>query len=171
MKKPDAQAPDFKLEESVTSVQDLKALILEIREYARWQAHNEIKKQFKTKANQKSSAPSLTATAENVLHSWGAREPINQKSLDELIATLESYVASAPQFTIVLGAPPTNSLKRTIVAWCRTNVAPNIMVNFQFNSSILGGMVVRSGSHVYDWSFRRQIMSAGPKFPEILRNV
>ncbi|HVX58604.1 MAG TPA: F0F1 ATP synthase subunit delta [Candidatus Saccharimonadales bacterium] len=171
MKKPESKKPDFKLEESVSSLQDLKAVILEIREYARWQAHNEIKKQLKAKSGKKSEAPTLSPSAQNVLHSWVSRGPINPKSMDELVTTLENYAKSAPQFTIVLAAMPTASLKKTIVNWCRSNVAPNVMVNFQFNSSILGGMVVRSGSHVYDWSFRRQIMSAGPKFPEALRRV
>ena len=53
---------------------------------------------------------------------------------------------------------------------CRP-VAPDVLVNFQFNATILGGMVVRYGSHVYDWSFRRQILAKRDTFPEVLRRV
>jgi F0F1-type ATP synthase delta subunit len=50
-------------------------------------------------------------------------------------------------------------------------VAPNMLVDFKFNSTMLGGMVVQYGSHIYDWSFRQRILDARDKFPEVLRSV
>jgi F0F1-type ATP synthase delta subunit len=70
-----------------------------------------------------------------------------------------------------LAAPPSNGIKKTLVAWCRKNIATDILVNFDFNSTLLGGMVVRYGSHVFDWSFRRKILEEHSKFPGVLRNV
>jgi hypothetical protein len=160
----------FKLAESVSSLQDLNAMILEIRDYARWYAHNDIKRRV-AKTRRSADEPTLTPSAETVIRNWEANNPLSSKSLDELVATLEDYAKNAPQFTIILAAPPAAGIKKDIVAWCRDNVAPNVLVNFQFNSTILGGMVVRCGSRVYDWSFRRQILAAGPKFPEVLRSV
>lgn len=113
----------------------------------------------------------MSDAAADAIRGWQARKTLTDKSLDELIAALENYANSAPQFTIILAAPPPAGLKKTIVAWCRDNVAPNLLVNFQFNSTLLGGMVVRSGSHVYDWSFRRRILDNRAKFPEALRNA
>lgn len=162
---------DFKLDDSVSSLQDLKALSLEIREYARWFAHNAIKKQVHAKSGKSSGQPALSPAAETVIHGWGAAHPIDQKSLDALIATLDDYEKNAPSFTIILAAPPSGGLKKTLVAWCRQNVSPNVLVSFQFNSTILGGMVIRSGSRVFDWSFRRQILASRDKFPETLRRV
>jgi F0F1-type ATP synthase delta subunit len=44
-------------------------------------------------------------------------------------------------------------------------------VNFNYNRSLLGGMVVRAGSRVFDWSFRRQIIGAEEKFTEVFHRV
>jgi F0F1-type ATP synthase delta subunit len=84
---------------------------------------------------------------------------------------LEDFSDSAPRVTVTLAAPAPNSLKQTIALWFRENIAPNTLVNFKFNSTILGGMVVVYGSRIYDWSFRRQILVSREKFPEVLRNV
>ena len=161
------------LDESVSSPQDLKALILEIRDYARWFSHNAIKRRLHARNKHHIEEPVFSPAATAVLHEWGAltKQPLGIKSLDELIATLEDYAETAPQLTITLAGAPTNGIKKTLVAWCRQNISPTVLVNFQFNSALLGGMVVRYGSRVFDWSFRRQILNNLDKFPETLRNV
>jgi ATP synthase delta (OSCP) subunit len=161
--------PKFKLEDTVSSPQDLKSLTLEIREYAKWFAHNYIKK--RVHARNISKEPELSPAASAVMRQWSAGKELTTKGLDELIATLEEYARSAPLLTITLAAVPPAGLKKTLVGWCRDNIAPNVLVNFQFNSTLLGGMVVRSGSRVFDWSFRRQILAERGRFPEVLRRV
>jgi hypothetical protein len=164
--------PKFKLSEEVSSPQDLKTLILEIHDYARWYSHNAIKKRLRVQARRKDSLePTLSSAASAVIYQWAQQHPLSPKSFDELLATLDTYARTAPEFTVTLAAAPTNGLKRILVGWCRDNIAPNVLVNFQFNAGLLGGMVVRSGSHVYDWSFRRQILNNLDKFPEVLRRV
>jgi len=162
---------ELKLHESISSLQDLKGLILELRDYSKWFAHNAIKQRVGAKSKAKNQEPTLSDAANAAIRAWTTKASLSDKSLGELIAALEGYALSAPQFTIVLAGPPSAGLKKTIVAWCRDNVAPHILVNFQFNSTLLGGLVVRSGSHVYDWSFRRQILDNRAKFPETLRHV
>ena len=85
--------------------------------------------------------------------------------------TLEKYIKTAPSITITLVAPTTNDTRKTLVNWCRKNIAPNILVDFRFNTTILGGMVIRYGSHIFDWSFRRQLLNNSKNFSEILRHV
>lgn len=159
----------LQLESSISSPQDLKSVILEIREYARWYSHNSIKKQVR--AGHAADQPELSSAANALVHSWAAKNPLSTRSLDGLIAALQEYQETAQQMTITLAAPPTSGLKKTLVAWCRENIAPDVLVNFQFNATILGGMVVRYGSHIFDWSFRRQILDARTNFPEVLRRV
>jgi len=62
-------------------------------------------------------------------------------------------------------------IQKNLVNWCRENIAPNILITFQFNATLLGGMVIRHGSNIFDWSFRRQILAARNNFPEVLRRV
>jgi hypothetical protein len=159
----------FKLPDSISSLQDLTSLQLELKEYARWFAHDAMKK--RVTATSTSPAPVISPAAHEVIRDWHAKHAETQQSLDELIQTLDNYKKAATTITITLAAPPTADIKKTLVNWCRVNIAPNILVSFQFNSTLLGGMVVRYGSRVFDWSFRRQLLASRNIFPEILRRV
>jgi hypothetical protein len=157
------------LQDSVASRQDLKALVLEIRKYAEWFSRTSVKMHFS--ADNSPAAPALSAAATSIIKAWDGDKPLTQKSLDDLIATLEDFENTAPHITITLGAAPPGEIKKLLVAWCRKNIDPGMLVDIRFNATLLGGMVVRYGSHVYDWSFRRQILAARETFPEILRRV
>lgn len=159
----------LKLPTSVSSPQDLTTLVLEIQLYARWFAHESIKK--RVNAKHQSETPTMSTASTDLLREWSAKNPLTQQSLDELVKTLIAYKNIAPTMTLTLAAPPTSGIKTTLVSWCRENIEPNILITFQFNSTLLGGMVVRYGSRVFDWSFRRQILDGRQRFPEILRNV
>ena len=158
-----------KLDESISSLQDLKGLTLEIRNYASWFAHNYIKK--RVHARNTTEPPAISPAARLAIREWASDKALTTKSLDELVKTLEEYGRTAPSLTITLAAVPPASLKKTLVGWCRNNIAPNVLIDFQFSSTLLGGMVVRSGSRVFDWSFRRQILAQRNHFPEVLRRV
>lgn len=160
----------LKLHESVASPQDLQALIHELRDYSRWFGMGTIRKQVHAR-HAAPDQPELTPATKAVLHDWMLKNPMSRKSIDELIHQLEDYITHARVMTIVLAAPPSGGIKKQLTLWCRENVSPNILVRFEFNQSLLGGMVVRFGSHIHDWSFRRQILENSAKIPEVLKNV
>jgi hypothetical protein len=159
----------IKLPDSVASSQDLAALIAEIHSYGKWWAHESIKKRIDVK--HKSAPPTMTPGAAQIIHEWSSKTELSRQRIDELITILQGYSKSATTITITLPAPATPAIKATLVGWCRSNIAPDIFVTFSFNATLLGGMVVRFGSRVYDWSFRRQILASRAKFPEVLRRV
>jgi uncharacterized protein YejL (UPF0352 family) len=159
----------LKLPDSVSSVQDVTALILEVREYTRWFSHATILKKMNNKNIPKQ--PTLSASSSEMIRNWAEGKSLTRQSLDELIASLEKFKRSSETMTIVLAAPATNDIKRQLVSWCRKNVSDNILVSFQFNATLLGGMVVRYGSRIFDWSFKRKILANRGHFPEVLRNV
>ena len=159
----------LKLQDSVYSPQDLKAIILEVRKYAHWAAQYTVK--MRVSSDKSVPAPTISLTTTNIIKEWAEQNPLNEKSIGELISSLEALEATSPRITITLPAVPGNSIKKTLVMWCRQNIDEDILVDFHFNSTLLGGMVVRYGSHVYDWSFRRQILATRERFPEILRRV
>jgi hypothetical protein len=159
----------FKLPDIIASPQDVTSLFFEIKDYSKWFLHESIKVESSIKKVVKS--PEMSPGAKELLHDWSTKNPITRTSLDELISILEKYTSEAPVMTIVLAAPATNDIKSKLVGWCRNNLAKNMLVNFSFNTSLLGGMVIRIGSHIYDWSFRRQLLDNKSKFPEVLRNV
>lgn len=157
------------LPSSVSSSQDLASTILELRDYARWFSHNAVKEHVH--AQRASTPPDLSPAAVEIIKSRSDKNLLTPQVLDGLIAELEAFRSSAATLTITLVAPPTNDLRRQLVTWCRENISPVILINFEFNTTLLGGMIVRYGSHIYDWSFRRAILDGRTKFPEVLRNV
>jgi len=157
------------LPDTISSPQDLLALTIDVRTYARWFSHNTIK--AKASATRGSQAPAISPVTLELIRSWTGQALLTQQSLDELIIALEKFRDTAPTLTITLAAPAGGELRKVLVAWCRANIAPNVLVSFRFNATLLGGMVVRYGSRVFDWSFRREIIASRTKFTEALRNV
>lgn len=159
----------FKIPSVVASSQDLSALLFDIHEYSRWFEHESIKKRVGD--SHISEAPKLLPAAIELLQSVEAKQPITQQILDQIMENLKEYSHKSPIITITLAAPPLIGIKTSLVSWCRENIAPNVLVNFQFNTNLLGGMILRCGSRVFDWSFKRQILANRDNFPEVLRRV
>lgn len=158
-----------RLPDTVSSAQDLTALILEVRTYAKWFAANAIKE--RVHAKNATPPPTLSAGALEMVRSAGTGKLLSGQSLDQLIAALEDAKTTAATVTITLAAPATASVKQALVRACRDNITENALVTFKFNSGLCGGMVVTYGSHVFDWSFRRQILENRSRFTEVLRSV
>lgn len=159
----------FNLQASVATPQDLKSIIQEVKKYARWFSQEAVRINI---AGRRSAQPvTLSSAATEIITDSAEGKQLSQQRLDEIIASLEEILETSPRITITLAAPAPTDLKHTLLQWCRKNLSPNILVDFRFNSTLLGGMVVRYGSHVYDWSFRRQILASKEHFPEVLRRV
>lgn len=159
----------FQLPNSVSSAQDVSSLIREVHDYSTWFSHNVIKQRAGSK--KLTDQPELSPVAVEVIRDWAGKTQLTQTKIDDLIKTLEQFKTTAPTLTITLAAPATGDVKKILVEWCRKNIDPNVLVTFRFNSSLLGGMVVRFGSQIFDWSFRRKILANKDKFPEVLRRV
>jgi hypothetical protein len=157
------------LPNSVSSVQDLTTLILEIREYAKWFAHNAIKE--RVHAKNVTPPPTLTPGALELIRSASGKKLLTSQDLDQLVVALEDAKKTADSITITLAAPATNDVKTKLVEACRKHIADNALITFKFNSGLCGGMVIHYGSHVFDWSFRRQILANRNTFTEVLRSV
>lgn len=159
----------IKLPDSVCSPNDLTALILETREYAKWYEHELIKKRAGSAA--RSVPPILSPTTGLFLRGLNQSGSLMRVKLEQTLGELEAYKKSAPSITLTLAAPATESVKKVLTIWCRKEISPDILVSFEFNRTLLGGMVVRYGSHVHDWSFRRQLLNNKVRFSEVLASV
>ncbi|MEO6109600.1 MAG: F0F1 ATP synthase subunit delta [Candidatus Saccharimonadales bacterium] len=160
---------ELSLPDMIASTQDLMQVTLEVKDYAKWYAHDSILKRVSSKKG--TPAPSLSPSARQIISDWDTISPLSTRSFSALIVTLETFSKNTDTVTITLAAPVTSSLKTTLVAWCRKNISPQIFVSFQFNSTLLGGLVIRHGSRVFDWSFKRELMAHAANFPGVLRRV
>ncbi|MEO5499742.1 MAG: F0F1 ATP synthase subunit delta [Candidatus Saccharimonadales bacterium] len=157
------------LPSSISSLQELNVLGLELREYSKWFAHNAIKE--RVHAKNATLPPALSAGASELMRSSSTGKLLSQTILDTLIKDIEMLKKTAPSATITLAAPVNNQTKLSLVGACRTNIENNLLVTFKFNSTLCGGMVIQYGSRVFDWSFRRQILENRAQFTEILKRV
>lgn len=160
---------NFTLPETISSSEDLMTLSLEVSSYAQW--FNQFVIANKAGTKYQAAQPELSVVASDIIRDWAKQEQLTTARLDELIEILETIKSRAKTMTITLAAPATAELKKALVSWARDNISPDVLISFRFNATILGGMVVRFGSHVFDWSFRRVIMSERHKIPEILNRV
>jgi len=158
----------LKLPINITNPHQIDSLILEVKTYAKWHSHAAIKQRAGAKT---AEPPLISGAAEKLIEQWSKSQDLNAKQLDKLIDTLSDLKQSTPQLTITLAAPPSGQLQANLTDWCRKNLSENVLVSFHFNRTLLGGMVVQFGSHIYDWSFRRQLLAARDDFPKVLRSV
>jgi len=160
----------FSLPSSISSPQDLRALLMEIRAFVKWSQQVKTKAQV-SKSAAKAEPMTISETAAELIKQATSGEGSGDNSVDELIAWLENLDAHSPKVVITLAGLAPGSLRASLLEWCRKNLGPDVLLELRFNATILGGMVVQYGSHIYDWSFRRAILANRDKFPEILRNV
>ena len=155
---------------SIVSAQDLTMVIREIQDYVAWATHETIKHKVGT-AKPMTTQPELSVAAAELVSAWGKANGATADSYRLLIEALERIAKSAPAISITLAGPAPQHVKEHLVAWCRQNLSENILVTFRFNRTLLGGMVIRAGSHIYDWSLHRKLMDNGHAFTEVLRGV
>jgi len=158
-----------RIPDTISSSEDLVSLIMEVRTYAKW--FSLMTNAQRTGTRPDHQQPELTTTATEVIRASATDGTLTPTALDSLIADLESVHKHARSLTITLAAPAPNDVKRDIVAWTRANVAEDALINFRFNSQIVGGMIVRVGSRIYDWSFKKAIMENKSKLAETLSRV
>jgi F0F1-type ATP synthase delta subunit len=154
---------------NIVSPQDLARLEVEITQFADWFHHNAIKQEMHIAKG--TAMPGMTPECIALLRTVSQNGTLVQTSLDALQLQVRGLRQTAATISVTLAAPAGAQLKQQITEWCRRELDPSMLVDFRFNSTILGGMVVRYGSHVFDWSFRRAILAKRQEFAEVLRRV
>lgn len=157
------------LPSTISSPRDVTTLIGEVQLYAKW--HSQLTNASKLNAPYNEPQPEISSAALDLIRSISSQKPIGAQEIDTLITSLESLAKSAPVITITLAAPAPLAVKKKLVDWCREQIHPTVLITFQFNAALLGGMVVRTGSTIFDWSFRRALLERKTKFTEVLDRV
>lgn len=156
----------LELPERLYSLQDLQAVLAEIKAHQDLEDHVKIKSQVTHRAGSYPET-SLSPNAVVLIHQAQSQNA----SLEALIQALESLAETAPEAHITLAALAPEPVKASLTSWLRREIQPNLLVEFSFSSLILGGMIMRLGSHIFDWSFRRKLLAAQDKFAEVMHRV
>ena len=157
------------LSSDIISSADLRQVIAELEEFKKEFARNALKARI-GKPDKKVELE-LSNHAKCLITDWQAGESLDLGLLESLLTELSRYLKTATLVKVTLSAVPTMNVKRIIADWFRTNIATSLLIDFSYNSALLGGMAVSIGSHVYDWSFRRQIIGSKDKLIEVITHV
>lgn len=159
----------LRLPDSIITSADVASVQREIHAYSARLSHDDIKRRTGAKTHDTPFELSPAAT-ELVNVTLGAGS-VSASRLDELHAKLETYRKSAPTITITLAAIAPGELRQKLIGWVRRELDPTMLIQFKVNRAILGGMVVTRGSRIFDWSYRRKLLSSDVSFAEVLTRV
>lgn len=114
----------------------------------------------------KAQAPAPSPALTHILELLDA-DDANISTLEKLRKDLEAHLLKAPVAHLTLPTLPGNAIKRELTRWFRTNITPEILLTFTARGDIGGGIVVQTGSHVYDLSFKRLLIANKARLTEI----
>jgi hypothetical protein len=86
---------------------------------------------------------------------------------ESLLLELEKVLRNYPVVHLLLAATPGISLKKQLTLWFRTEIDHRILLTFNVRHDIGGGAMVRAGSKVYDFTFRKKILDNKHRITEL----
>lgn len=96
---------------------------------------------------------------------------VKLEQVDDLISDIEARLNSAPEVHVSLPAFPLEEVKKDLANWFRNNISPKILLSFSGDSTLSGGMVVRTRNHLYNFSLSRQLWEQRSLIPGIIRDA
>lgn len=115
-------------------------------------------------------APEISAMLLGVLHLADVAADDLDKT-EKLLKELEHIRAHAPVIRITLAGLPNRELKQQLTVWFREQIHPSALLTFSVRSDIGGGIVLQAGSHIYDFSFKKQLLGKKQRIGEIFTSL
>lgn len=73
-------------------------------------------------------------------------------SLHNFLEAIQAWVKALPELTIYVPTALDSAGEAIIGAWCRKEVAPNLMLDIQVEATVIGGCAFVTGGHFHDYS-------------------
>lgn len=96
-----------------------------------------------------------------------AAESVGNMTAPQLLEELEKILKSSPVVHVITAGLAGNQLKQQITSWFRDNVHESTLLDFTERRDLGGGVIVRAGSRIYDFSFKRRILDNKHRISEI----
>jgi hypothetical protein len=156
----------FNLPPSVNTPQLLEAVHFEVERLRTWLSDRQVKQKVGAFAgNEPSRSPETQVVIDGYLEGKVMTPELLSGLLDEL-AKLKPVTVH-----LTLAALPSESLKRTLIDWFRTNCRADLLINFSADRTIGGGLIVRTPNRIFDYSFRQRLIDGRSKIPELIHHV
>lgn len=160
----------LKLPPTLASVEQLEGVMFELTEYLDWSRQSQIKtKVAPAKAGVEPKA--WSAELQAILETWSEGKELTMHKVEDLMKELQHVRKTAPAIHLTLAAVPGVAMRQQFVTWFRDEIHPQVLLSFSANRTILGGMVLRAGSHIYDYSWRKLLLAKRDILPELVSHV
>lgn len=153
------------LPNDVYSPDQLSELTMELREYIGALRDTTLRNQA-SKTAKKTSLPTMSALLKLVFENVS-----DGVTPEAMLRELEAMLKNAPTVHLMLAAQPSKEMRRQLVLWFRVEIHPTTLLTFSERHDLGGGIVVRAGSHVYDFSFKRKVVDNQKRITEIAAGV
>jgi hypothetical protein len=158
--------PALHLPVDMQSPDQVSGVLVELKQYC-----GELRDaKTRAKVGGKADKPEAPGHLESLLKSSGISLE-DMPALEALQSQLESTLKDAPVMHVTLAAPASRTLKRQLTVWFRTQVHPVSLLTFTARGDIGGGIILRAGSHIYDYSFQAAILENKSRLMEISGSV
>lgn len=115
--------------------------------------------------------PALSPESQLLLELLTLEQRTNDEAVDKFRADIETMVTATPTITVTLAALASHGLKTELTQWFRQNIRQDLLLSFVVNPDISGGMMVRTTNRVFDFSFRKLLLTDTKRFTKALENV
>ena len=149
------------------SPEQLSAVIIELRSYISSLRDTAVRAKAE---HATAGAPHASALLLATLHE-SATSPTESSAAEKLLKQLEAIRDKAPAVHLMTAALPNRDLKRKLTEWFRGEIHPFALLTFATRTDIGGGFILQAGSHVYNYSFREQILSHKARISELYHSV
>jgi hypothetical protein len=160
---------ELRLPIDLYSADQLSAAMLELHDYIGVLRDEAVRAKAKGNAARADSMH-ISAFLLGLFHGAGLA-PDDRAAAESLLHALEIIRSKAPIVHITLPALPNRTFKRKLTVWFRSEVHQHTFLTFTTRSDIGGGIMVQAGSHLYDFSFRQQLLGNKHRIAEIFNGV
>lgn len=152
----------FLLPGSVMGRQDMARLLRELEKI-----DNDFETQTLRTPGQPLTIPAMSRTLSEII----AANQVSIEQLEErqqLVKNMRVTKDKAPGVHITFAVDPHPEVVNQIVAWVRANLHPLALVNTGLQPGIIGGCIIRTPDHIYDFSLRNRFKQALPELKQAL---
>ncbi len=95
----------------------------------------------------------------------------NLNERKRLLNSLRGVKEKAPNIQVTFAVDPAPNITGQLVTWIRQNLHPSALITIGLQPAIIGGCVVRTPDHIYDFSLRKRFKDERPALVQAIKSV
>jgi hypothetical protein len=151
----------------IQTPEQLQAAIYEVERYADWLRESSVRRGVG--ATNLPGEPTMATETLAVVKTWQKGKKVTGESLGKLAVWLRAYHPPVVHLVLADIAPP--ALRKRLSDWVRLNCHPAALLALSADSTIGGGVVIRTVNRLYDESFRHRLVANREALAKAVSNV